>query len=328
MKTIGFVAIGRNEGEHLKRCLDSIVLENTIVVYVDSGSTDNSVDMAKIMGVNVVHLDMSTPFTAARARNAGYKRLLELEPSLEFIHFIDGDCHIADGWLERAMAEMEGDSGLGAVYGKRREMHPEDSMFNASCDLEWDTLVGGIVPFGGEMLMRVEAFEAAGLYNEKVIASEDFELWIRMNNAGWETRRINADMSWHDARITRISQWWKRSERTGHAYGQVSAMHDKKAGYDHHHASEKRVLIWGLALPAIILLLLIPTKGLSLLLLGLYILPGWRSYQYGLSRGWPKHKTRGWAVLNTFVKFPEAIGLLRWYWRNAMGKQMRLIEYK
>ncbi len=325
---IGFVAIGRNEGEHLRRCLDSIVGEDSRVVYVDSGSADDSIEMAKSRGVEVVELDMSTPFTAARARNAGFERLIALEPSLEWVHFIDGDCHLAEGWRARALEAMRDKPRLGAVYGRRRELHPEASVFNASCDLEWDTPLGDRTPFGGEMLMRVAAFQEAGRYDPQVIASEDFELWIRLCQTGWKTERIDADMSWHDARITRFRQWWKRSERTGHAYGQVASMHEARPGFDHHHLSQRRVFVWGLLLPLSLLALAFPTHGWSLLGFMLYVVPAWRSYRYGVSRGWPKHKTRTWAMLNTLVKFPELIGLLRWYWRKWTGGQMRLIEYK
>ncbi|HCT44889.1 MAG TPA: glycosyl transferase, partial [Phycisphaerales bacterium] len=73
MTDVGVVAIGRNEGERLKRCLTSAVACTDRVVYVDSGSTDDSVEFAESIGVEVVDLDTSIPFTAARARNAGIK---------------------------------------------------------------------------------------------------------------------------------------------------------------------------------------------------------------------------------------------------------------
>ncbi len=66
---IGIVVIGRNEGERLRRCLGSVVRRVGKVVYVDSGSTDGSVDMVR-------------PFTAARARNEGFRR-----PNSEHIDF-------------------------------------------------------------------------------------------------------------------------------------------------------------------------------------------------------------------------------------------------
>ena len=75
----GVVAIGRNEGLHLKRCLSSLD-GASLVVYVDSGSSDGSVQLAGECGAIVVDLNMSIPFTAARARNAGFRCLVETLP--------------------------------------------------------------------------------------------------------------------------------------------------------------------------------------------------------------------------------------------------------
>ena len=66
---VGVVVIGRNEGQRLVECLISVRAATRNVVYVDSGSTDNSVAAAKKIGVSVVFLDLTKPFTAARARN-------------------------------------------------------------------------------------------------------------------------------------------------------------------------------------------------------------------------------------------------------------------
>src|SRR5688500_1309656 len=103
---IGVVAIGRNEGERLRACLNSCVGKVAAVVYVDSGSTDGSIEMAKSMGVDVVPLDLSKQFTAARARNAGFARLAASHPQIEYVQFVDGDCEIVDGWIEQAAAAL------------------------------------------------------------------------------------------------------------------------------------------------------------------------------------------------------------------------------
>src|SRR6266480_1395116 len=77
----GMVVIGRNEGARLVRCLEACVREGGAVVYVDSGSTDGSPDAARRLGATVVALDMSLPFTAARARNEGFAALMRLHPA-------------------------------------------------------------------------------------------------------------------------------------------------------------------------------------------------------------------------------------------------------
>src|SRR5262249_40970901 len=89
----GIVAIGRNEGLRFQRCLASLP-GSAIIVYVDSGSVDGSTHRAQQHGALVVELNDETPFTAARARNAGYAKLKSLAPELKYIQFIDGDCEL------------------------------------------------------------------------------------------------------------------------------------------------------------------------------------------------------------------------------------------
>ena len=118
---IGVVVIGRNEGARLKRCLESIVSEGVKVVYVDSGSTDDSVETARGLGAEVVELDMSIPFCAARARNAGYQRLVESSPYVSFVQFVDGDCELIDDWLGFAVESLLSLSDHAVVAGWLRE---------------------------------------------------------------------------------------------------------------------------------------------------------------------------------------------------------------
>jgi len=66
----GVVVIGRNEGERLKRCLRSIPTGYP-VVYVDSGSSDDSVAFALSTGAIGDEMDNASGCTGARAGNAG-----------------------------------------------------------------------------------------------------------------------------------------------------------------------------------------------------------------------------------------------------------------
>ena len=49
-ETIGAIIIGRNEGDRLRSCLDSLPKAIDQVVYVDSGSTDGSIEVAWAAG--------------------------------------------------------------------------------------------------------------------------------------------------------------------------------------------------------------------------------------------------------------------------------------
>ena len=213
---IGVIAIGRNEGERLRQCLASLLGRGLPVVYVDSKSTDGSPEMARSMGAEVVALDMSIPFCAARARNEGFDRLMRICPDTAFVQFVDGDCEVAAGWLDRAKAELGARPDAAAVCGRRRERHPEASIYNRLADLEWNTPIGEAKSVGGDSLMRVAAFKEAGGFDATVAAGEEPELCQRMREKGWKIYRIDAEMTIHDSAMLRFRQWWKRAVRSGY----------------------------------------------------------------------------------------------------------------
>lgn len=213
---LGAVAIARNEGERLQRCLRSLAGRADRVVYVDSGSTDDSVAFARSLGVDVVELDLSRPFSMARARNAGIARLRERLPGASLVQLVDGDCEVADGWIETARAWLDAHPHTVAACGRRRERRPEASVYNRLCDLEWNTPVGRAASCGGDALMRLDALAAAGGYNEALIAGEEPELCLRLRRAGGHIDRIDAEMTRHDAAILTFAAWWKRTLRGGY----------------------------------------------------------------------------------------------------------------
>jgi glycosyltransferase involved in cell wall biosynthesis len=214
---VGFVIIGRNEGDRLAVCIDSVLKEAALAVYVDSGSVDDSRDLAARRGLPVINLDPALPFTAARARNVGAAWLLEHHPGLQYLHFIDGDCELVRGWTANALATMSAERDLATVCGRRRERSPEASVYNQLCDQEWNTPVGIAEFCGGDALFRVEPFTQAKGFSEDLIAGEEPDLCHRMRLRGWKIRRIDHDMTIHDAAMTRFRQWWQRNRRSGYA---------------------------------------------------------------------------------------------------------------
>ena len=315
LPTIDAIAIGRNEGARLIACLESLGSQVRRVVYVDSGSTDGSVEAARGAGATVVSLDMSLPFTAARARNAGFAVLAEDPPT--YVQFIDGDCILREGWVKRAVQFLHDNLRAAVVCGRRRELKPEVSIYNAMINDEWDTPLGEVKACGGDALIRYQAIAAVNGYREDLIAGEEPELCLRLRARGWTVWRIDAEMTWHDAQLTRFGQWWKRTERAGHAFAEGAARFSTPQ--DPHWTREvHRIWIWGLAIPLVALLgsLIHPAALMLMLVYPLQILRLSRSM--GLRA----------AFFNVLGKFPEAMGALRFYARQVGKGEAKLIEYK
>lgn len=322
LEDVGAVAIGRNEGERLVRCLESLRGRVKALVYVDSSSTDGSTERARAMGCEVVDLDLSTPFTAARARNAGFDRLRELAP-VAYVQFVDGDCEVVDGWLETARARLEERPELAIVCGRRRERFPHASVYNRMCDIEWDTPTGDTSACGGDAMVRASAFEEVGGFDARLIAGEEPELCVRLRHAGWKIERLDAEMTLHDAAMTRFSQWWRRTKRSGHAFAEGASMHA-----DHWQRETRRIWLWGAVVPAVAIGAAVPTLGASLSLLGGYGVSAARVYRSVRDRGRPVEDAVPYALFTTLGKLPELQGMLEFHANRLRGKRRGLIEYK
>lgn len=319
----GVVAIGRNEGERLKRCLAS-ALGAARVVYVDSGSTDGSVAYAKSLGVEVVELDLSAGFTAARARNAGFRRLRALAPELALVQFVDGDCELAAGWLGTAMAFLAETPQAAAVFGRRRERHPERSIYNRICDAEWDTPLGEARACGGDVMMRTEALEAAGGYRDDFIAGEEPELCVRLRAAGWTIWRIAGEMTEHDAAMTHFRQWWRRSMRSGYAYGLGRHIHGSSPERMWVWETNRGVL-WAIVMPAITILATYLFGIIGLIGLAIYL---FQLLRRTLHRSDSLVTNAKLAAFELLSRFAETAGLIRYLYDRIANRRSRLIEYK
>lgn len=317
---IDAVAIGRNEGARLVACLDSLSVAGfRQIVYVDSGSTDNSIAEAEARGVTVVRLDVSISFSAARARNAGVAALADAKAAPDYIQFIDGDCILDPGWLPVATAFLQENATAAAACGRRREIAPAASVYNRMIDREWDTPVGRTRSCGGDALMRMAAFAEVGGFRPDMVAGEEPELCVRLRRAGWSIWRLDAEMTRHDAAIHRFGQWWRRTRRAGHAYAQGAALHGARP--ERHNVSQtRRALIWGLGLPLVTVLGVVLVHPMVWLLLWAWPLQIWRL--------WRRDGDLAHAVFLTLGKIPEALGVLEYAAKRMAGRDVRLIEYK
>lgn len=331
---LGLVVIGRNEGARLIRCLASVrSIPNR--VYVDSGSTDGSIEHARGVGVSVIQLEVPPNFTAARARNAGLTELLSTTPNLEFVQLVDGDCEIHPQWLAAALQALRAEPRLAAVFGRLRERFPQRSIYNALADDDWNAPIGITPIIGGVTLVRMAALRQAKFFDPGIIAGEEPDLSMRMRKNGWLLRRIDADMGFHDANIIRFSQWWKRAKRTGHAYAELAFRHPD-ARDPNWPQTTYSIVFWGGAVPAALLCacVLAALKDSRWWLLVALIAGVWAlnvvqiSLRKWRSRLLPLKIAAAAGMLAMIGKVPQLAGLIRYHRDRLLRRSAQLIEYK
>jgi len=323
---VGVVVIGRNERVRLDRALVAALAQATRVVYVDSGSRDGSATRARACGVPVIELHPTIPFTAARARNAGAAYWMRRMPELEYLQFLDGDCELAPGFLAHAVAALDGDSRVAVVCGRRREQFPNASIYDRLSDIEWDAPIGETKSCGGDALVRVSAFSAVGGFDPNWIAGEEPEFCLRLRRAGWRILRIDIEMTGHDARLTHFSQWWRRSVRTGHAYGQGVWRYGRDA--EHHWLRESlSIWFWGAALWSCAFAFAKLSKGMSLVLLFGYPAVLTRIFVRARWRGLNRENATLYALFCLLGKFPQLQGQILFLWNQIVKQPTHLIEY-
>lgn len=319
----GVVAIGRNEGQRLEQCLES-VRDGSVVIYVDSGSNDGSPQLARDSGAIVVDLDMQLPFTAARARNAGFKSLVEAAPNIDCVQFIDGDCELIGRWPEQALSFLASRPEVAAVSGRRRERFPTRSIYNQLCDWEWNGPIGEVRACGGDAIIRVSAFKAVGGYRDNLIAGEEPELCVRLRAAGWKIWRLENEMTIHDAAMTRFSQWWQRAVRCGYAFAEGAYLHG--AWPERHWVWEsRRAWLWGILIPIACAAIGLVFGGWTWALWLIY--PAQVLRQTARGRG-PLRQRALQAAFQVLARFPEGYGQLKFLFNRFNRRQGELIEYK
>lgn len=213
---ISMVVIGRNEGDLLVRCFESIravdyPADRMELIYVDSNSTDESCEVARRANAVVIKIEEG-PMSAARARNLGWRRATS-----DLVHFFDGDTILDRNWLHKAVACLQ-DTSIGCVFGRCEELRPTASVYMRVCNFDWHIPNGPWRTCGGIALFRRQLLRLLNGYCEELIAGEEPELCYRLRRLGFQIWRLDEPMIGHDLNMTRFDQYWQRAVRSGWAY--------------------------------------------------------------------------------------------------------------
>lgn len=330
---LSVVIIGRNEGPRLQACLNSVrqarwpmAMET---IYVDSGSTDDSVRRAAEQGARTCVI--APPYSAAAARNAGTALAQGA-----LVLFLDGDTVLHPDFPARALAALEQAGERSAcVWGHRRESDPRQSLYTRALDLDWIFPAGNTSFCGGDALFRRQALEQVGGFDASLIAGEEPELCRRLRARGWSILHIDAPMTQHDLGIRRFSQYWRRCERAGHAYASISRRFATSSDPLWQAESRRNVLhalvllalllgplALGLALGAVPALLAALGSGALLALLVL------RTARRHLWKADSQADALVYALHSHLQQFPILAGQLGYWLRAGRRAPRALIEYR
>jgi cellulose synthase/poly-beta-1,6-N-acetylglucosamine synthase-like glycosyltransferase len=327
---VSVVVIGRNEGTRLARCLQSVsAMEHpgfdVETIYVDSGSTDASTTVAEALGAKVIALHSLRP-TAAQGRNAGWRVARGA-----IVLFLDGDTILHPRFVADSLASFE-DPTIAVVWGHRRETLETPSLYNRVLDLDWIYPPGFTAFCGGDALFRRATLEAAGGYDETLIAGEEPELCRRITALGQRILHVDRPMTGHDLGITRWSAYWRRATRAGHAFAEVSERFAKTA-HPFWLAESRRNAVRAivlLALPVVGLLLSLALRSfwppfcVIFCLVALAGRTGWKA-RWKSSDGLALAL---YGIHSHLQQIPIFVGQV-WFWRNQRsGRRAALVEYK
>ncbi|MEO1300477.1 MAG: glycosyltransferase family 2 protein [Cyanobacteria bacterium J06636_16] len=252
-----------------------------------------------------------------------------MNPSLEFVQFLDGDAQFMPGWVGSAYAAMQQDPNIAVVCGRRREKYPHQSVYNLLADMEWETPIGEVEECGPESMMRLAGFQAVQGFDESLIAGEEPEICFRLRQQGGKILRIDADTSHHDMNMTSFRQWWRRSRRGGYAFAEEAWIHRQKPG-QYRQRQCLRIWLWALAFPTMAVALMPFTDGLSLLLLPTgYGISLYKTYRWAIkNRQYAPSKAFIYSLFCLLIKFPELHGQIEFLTLKLLRRRRNIIEYR
>ena len=190
---ITLVIIGRNESPNLPRCfkaVEPILHQFSSVLYVDSGSSDDSISIAKSSGVvdNIISFT-SNYYTASLARTIGLSHV-----TTPFVQFLDGDMTLCPEWIPNAKHFLSLNPKCAVVHGGKNEYQSLDlqtiqpRIYNGCFRSDF---------LQGSYLGRTSALKESGFLDPRFPGEEERDLYVRLHHASWQVWYINSYMSDH-----------------------------------------------------------------------------------------------------------------------------------
>lgn len=307
------------------------------LVFIVQDTDETAVAAARDSGVDVVQI-ADRALSPGRARNAGYRHLKKQYPDLDYVQFVEAGFHLDPAWLDTAMRFMERRPEVAAVEGEIGEAPGARSLAASAAKVANAGEPGEIQVAGPTVLVRTDAFEAAGGFRGDLAVNETQDLCIRFRRRGAHIWRVDALMGERRPGRRTVGDWWAHAWRAGFEYAHGATLHGAAPEYLY-AAARRRALIWGAFLPAFILTAAASAAAASAALAPAsgrwpYILAGvlaaggflylFRIFVVAILRGPVSPGAWAYAALSTIGFFPEVFGV----WRYHAGGGRRVAARK
>lgn len=192
------IVIARNEEKSIADCLQSVIEafsgHSYELIFVDSASEDNTVEIARQFPAKIIHLPDNLPKRPSIARETG-----RLQAKGQWILFIDGDSNLSPGWLDHAEHEKKSNGKLAGIAGIREEFLLTDTdkqtfSYNYKSHASGNNFVNFL---GGSAAYKNSVMQEVGGFNPFLYSCEEEEFGARIRKAGYKLKRLPVTMTHH-----------------------------------------------------------------------------------------------------------------------------------
>jgi glycosyltransferase involved in cell wall biosynthesis len=197
---LSIVLIGRNEEQFISKSIESALscrklFPDTEIVFVDSASTDRSIEIAMNYPIRIIQLRPEWRLCVAAGRYLGF-----LHSHGEYVLFCDGDAQLEPNWVDQAIQFMDTNAEYGGVAGVLDEEYVDryGTRHGGATNVFGQNLLSvrqDCKLLGGIAMYRLKAMQLAGPVNPHLPTAEDHELCMRIRNQGFKLARIQGRMA-------------------------------------------------------------------------------------------------------------------------------------
>ncbi len=194
MDKISFVVIGKNQEKTIYNCIYSVYetirvnnLTQYEVIFVDSDSTDQTLDIIKDNFPEVIIVKLKGRLNVAIAKNNGAARATG-----NILFFIDGDITLDEKFIGCVLDENR-NLKYQLVSGRLEEILYNNRWEEIGFVKDRFVKVSagkGLMELGGIFLVKAELFNSVSGFNEHMKLDEDADLQLRLASKGVLVERI------------------------------------------------------------------------------------------------------------------------------------------